>query len=339
MTTPISLLKNRRTVQTSPMPDGGTFYGRPEPAPAYKLGQALVGVAAPFVGNMDFALQQQKLKQQQDEADMEFQKFLMSRGKDQAVENYYNSIAGAFEGSTGAPGSLSALGNLDTEGYTDYSPEDYILKKKETKVRGIPTLIDVPELKPDFSDSQLKSLNDSVSVLQILDDIEKTSPKMKTGAFSGRFDQNIPFNQKYMALMGTPEEAQFKSDLTDLSTTYASAKTGAQRGFKEIQWLSSAIPTGDLPSDKLTAVASKARERMSINMRNMLISAEKNGVRLGGYRSTLNELIKQYPLDKHPFGAIEKKDKPKISDEKKVEYNKLRASGMSKEEAMKKAGF
>lgn len=41
------------------------------------IGQAMSGVSAPFVGDMDYALKQAQLQQQRDLADMEFQKFLI----------------------------------------------------------------------------------------------------------------------------------------------------------------------------------------------------------------------------------------------------------------------
>lgn len=54
------------------------------------LGQALSGIAAPFVGNMDFALEQAKLQQQREEADMEFQKYLI--GNKTRMDYYGNGV-------------------------------------------------------------------------------------------------------------------------------------------------------------------------------------------------------------------------------------------------------
>lgn len=49
------------------------------------LGKSLSGVSAPFVGDMDWAVKQQQLQQKADQADMEFQRYMMISGSGKSV--------------------------------------------------------------------------------------------------------------------------------------------------------------------------------------------------------------------------------------------------------------
>lgn len=109
--TRVSLLSNRRSATATDIGNGEMMY-RSDPAPAYKLGKALSGISAPFVGNMNWAIEQAALDQQRNEADMEFQKWLMSKNPtiaDQVIQA--GKVAEAYKnmGVTLPPGSFNGV--------------------------------------------------------------------------------------------------------------------------------------------------------------------------------------------------------------------------------------
>jgi len=180
-----------------------------------------------------------------------------------------------------------------------------------------------------------KTIEDTIQTISLMGNISKASKtgKFKTGYMS-EYSQNAPFHKARMSLLGTPEQAQFKSDLTDAQAAYASARTGAQRGFKEIGWLEPAMPSGDTPPEQLFAVADRASERMELNLRNTLMSSKKQGYDICEYEDTLNELMDKYPLEEYPFG-LSKESKQNISPE--VARQLLRESNDDKDKARKLA--
>lgn len=166
-----------------------------------------------------------------------------------------------------------------------------------------------------------KVIDDLVSVIGILDQISQKAQtgKYKTG-FGSAYSQTAPFQKARMSLFGKPEEATFKSDLTDAQAAYASAKTGAQRGFKEIAWLESAMPSGDTPPKQLSAIADRARERLELNLRNAILSAKKSGIDTSQYEDTLNDLISAYPLEEYQFGIKQSANIGKTPNSMKSKY-------------------
>lgn len=117
----------------------------------------------------------------------------------------------------------------------------------------------------------------------------------KTGPMSVRFTPNdIPFGRRYAAQVSSPEESQFASDLTAVGATYAKAESGAARGFKEIEYLATAMPTGILPPDQFIAVAESAIGRQIVNMENAVNSLRQSGYDVTEYDNRLNEYKQKY---------------------------------------------
>lgn len=61
-----------------------SYQGR-QPGLLTGIGRALSGVSAPFLGDFEYAMKQQKLQQQTDEADNEFRRYLLMSGKGQQI--------------------------------------------------------------------------------------------------------------------------------------------------------------------------------------------------------------------------------------------------------------
>lgn len=182
----------------------------------------------------------------------------------------------------------------------------YIISRKEITRSGIketPLIKETNVKIKSMPSSKQKVIDDLISGIGILDQISQKSQtgKYKTGYMSA-YSQTSPFHKARMSLRGKPEEAAFKADLTDAQAAYASARTGAQRGFKEIAWLESAMPSGDTPPEQLSALSSRARERLELNLRNALLSAQKTGIDVSQYEDNINDLLDAYPIEKYQFG-------------------------------------
>lgn len=247
------------------------------------------------------------------------------------------SISELVPGREEAPSlNLESLGVAAGSSVESYDPRDMIMKPTLRNVRigntSVPRMINVATPKEAPDEKQSAAIQSALNTIQLLDSIgqQSKSKNVKTGPMEFRFDQNIPFNQKIMAARGTPEELTLKSDLTNVVSAYTSAQTGASRGFKEIGWLAAAMPSADLynegDTNQLELVTKRAKERMEINTRNMLISLEKSNKGLFGYRTDLDKLLEKYPLDKYPFsGTGEQQAQPIESEQQEKPSERLSA--------------
>ena len=127
------------------------------------IGQALSGIAAPFVGDMEFALKQQQLRQKAEEADMEFQKYLVGMGRSKFIFT---------TDETGRPVMIGDIGrgNQYVSPTMTMTPEDRTNREATAASR--------------------KKLNDALpnvaSTLSAFDDLERLSndlPDFKPGAY------------------------------------------------------------------------------------------------------------------------------------------------------------
>lgn len=79
------------------------------------IGQALSGISAPFVGDMDYAIKQAKLQQERDQADLEFQKYII-RNRGTTGVYQIDPISGQLEQAATVPyGSKVYKGVLSPE--------------------------------------------------------------------------------------------------------------------------------------------------------------------------------------------------------------------------------
>ena len=139
---------------------------------------------------------------------------------------------------------------------------------------------------------QLTVLNNTEKAMTILQDIIQDMEKnqYRTGPLSPRFYKTNVGNAA-MQYFGTTKESDFKKKVSDYANAYANAQTGAQRGFKEIQWLNAAIPETfqDVP-DKFLSAAKSSMERLRDNRENMRTLLGESGYQVDGGTSASGPL-------------------------------------------------
>ena len=99
---------------------------------------------------------------------------------------------------------------------------------------------------------------------------EMKKGQFKTGPLSPRFHRGTIGNVA-MQYRGTVPEADFKAANERFVNEYITAQTGAQRGFKEMQWLGTAIPNvGEQIPEKFLPIAMKTLEELNANRKQMV---------------------------------------------------------------------
>lgn len=140
---------------------------------------------------------------------------------------------------------------------------------------------------------QLKAIEDtnkSITRLQgLIKDMQEN--KHKTGPLSPRFFRGNLGNVA-MQYSKDAKGANFKAANERFINEYLTAQTGAQRGFKEIQWLSTAVPNPatDLPENYINKANSTLAELES--NRNSMIQTLKDA----GYNYEPKDKQKEDPL-------------------------------------------
>ncbi len=240
---------------------------------------------------------------------------------------YYKSLTKYMEESPFISGgqATSTGYNPLTQFMTDpnLTEEDYILKPTKVSVRGLPQITNVPTPKDTLSSEQDETIRDITKTLNQLDRVEELSPQVTTGYIEGRkFEPQFPFNRLLMGINPPKEDIEFKSTLTQAKASHAKSESGVQRGFKEIEFLKMAMPDPTYNPTGFLASTQEAKRRTELNLRNVLIAADRQGKRLGiEYRQMMQDLIEKYPLEQIPFGIkktikIETpEDLSKLSDE------------------------
>ena len=125
----------------------------------------------------------------------------------------------------------------------------------------------------------LESTDKAITRLQKLIQVQQEK-QYKTGPMSPRFYSGNLGNVA-MQYAGSPEERVFKAENQRFTNDYITAQTGAQRGFKEVQWLQNAIPNPaqDTPENYL-ANAQSALEDLQRNKTQMLQTLKDAGYRV-----------------------------------------------------------
>lgn len=200
------------------------------------------------------------------------------------VDKRSGRLLNRVEGSVSAVGAPEANWMLKSQGIQ-------MLKSGQTPPEGVKWLDDTGKSGGKLPQQQLTAINNAKTTIDLLRNVvdKSSSGKFDTGPTSLRYHSGT-FGNPYMNVMGSPEEASFKSDLTDTNAAYASARTGAQRGFKEIQWLAPAMPNGEMKPAALQAVGKQAMQRMAINLNNLITSAKSTGYDVSEFENYLADL-------------------------------------------------
>jgi len=178
---------------------------------------------------------------------------------------------------TQATPGLPSIPNLTGQAPAGMEVQSVTLGGKSPTVRLAPSKVP-PKPRPVPSGQMvvLESTNKAISRLQRLIQLQQEK-QFKTGPLSPRFYRGNIGNAA-MQYLGTPEERVFKAENERFVNDYITAQTGAQRGFKEMTWLQTAIPSPsqDTPENYLVN-AQSALEDLIRNRDQMLQMLEETG--------------------------------------------------------------
>ncbi len=146
------------------------------------------------------------------------------------------------------------------------SPNALVVPKTdEAKPRKLPS----PQL------TAINQLMDTISKAETLKSMSETG-KYKTGPMALMYS-DLPGASTFRGIKATPEEANFKALLQDFSASYITSKTGAQRGFKEMQWLESAMPNWRMAPNQFQKVSDGVISQLEKNLNTMIKNAKSAG--------------------------------------------------------------
>ena len=141
---------------------------------------------------------------------------------------------------------------------------------------------------------QLTALKSTNQAIRRLKKVMQTQQEKgyQTGPLSPRFYRGAAGNLA-MQYRGTPDERAFKAEVERFTNDYITAQTGAQRGFKEMDWLKTAIPnaSADIP-ENFQANAASALQDLEDNRTQMLQMLEETGYRVPKFTEDNTDRVK-----------------------------------------------
>lgn len=143
---------------------------------------------------------------------------------------------------------------------------------------------------PDSDKDTLSSLGNSIGIMGAIKD--KAGP-MGVSPMSLRYGTS-PIANEYGKYTLNPEQSQFKADLTEAVNQYLKAQTGVQRGFKEISFLSSALPEGRQKPENFTANAEAVIGRSIMQMEHIVDALKKSGYDTTQFEGDVQKYKEQY---------------------------------------------
>jgi hypothetical protein len=108
--------------------------------------------------------------------------------------------------------------------------------------KGIQQRTLVPTRKKDLTADEENRINATQNLIGIIDRMDKLvdTGKIKSGATAYQYGKG--FGTGALSAKGSQEEQELRQLITEMQGQYLTAKTGAQRGFPEIQFLLPAMP-------------------------------------------------------------------------------------------------
>ena len=199
-------------------------------------------------------------------------------------------------------------------------PEDFRQVPKVREVGGVLTQQPEWERKedPDRTEADVvMQIDRTLDLLGWMKD-EFKEGKYQTGPLQWRWSDKLPGSSTYMKIAGTPEEQSFKQINQRMLQAYLLAQSGVQRGFKEITWLSSAIPnTEQNPEAFLESIDTFTKE-LGMNRQNVVGHLRQRGKAVGGIKDYFRvvpedvyEISSNQPKAKTPIPGISSGDKLK----------------------------
>lgn len=157
---------------------------------------------------------------------------------------------------------------------------------------------------PDSDKDTLGALGSTINLMSsIKNRVADPTNKLGVDPNSFRYENNALMNEYGKRVM-TPEQSQFKADITDATNQYLKAQSGVQRGFKEIEFLKSAFPEPRSKSENFIANAEGVIGRSIAQMDFVVDALRKSGYDttdfendLNGYKQKYADLISRYAGD------------------------------------------
>jgi hypothetical protein len=151
----------------------------------------------------------------------------------------------------------SNISGLETPlgGATNYPNSDYLIKQKVVNVRGIPTIQNIPELKPALPSSEARAfqgilnteliLNQNLAMLEKDKSLEKYMSPFEPKAWKGGNPIGAWGNLLIKINPKDKNWGAFKAETDKAFQTFRKETTGAQAALAELGWLAPDYPEAD----------------------------------------------------------------------------------------------
>lgn len=209
--------------------------------------------------------------------------------KDKATANYYNSLADTIKG-----GGLSSLSIEDDSessdimskfGISEEESEDYFLKPRMVRNRGVTSSVAFPERKKELSQ---KTVEDIASISSTVSDLMKnleTQESKKFNSGPGITTRSGAVGDITAQFFRGPEFTSWKSDVGRSFQKYRKWATGVAAGYPELQLLAPNFPkTTDTP-EVFKQKTMSAVDDMDRNKKIFLDYLSKSNYATSQYRS------------------------------------------------------
>lgn len=167
--------------------------------------------------------------------------------KDAAMANYYNSLAKTIEGG-GITGNNVNPDEMDKFGIPQEQLEDYYLKPRMIRNRGVTSSVAFPERKRDLSQ---KTVEDIATITSTASDLMKNLQTQEEKNFNsgpGITTRSGAVGDITAQFFRGPEFTSWKSDVGRAFQKYRKWATGVAAGYPELQILAPNFPkTTDIP--------------------------------------------------------------------------------------------
>jgi hypothetical protein len=267
------------------------------------LGQALTGVSAAFSGDSQWLQRQQKIDQEQYQADLEFKAKLMQQRmtmqENQSQKALRDAQTKVLDAQAKYFDSQSNGGSL--AGGIDYPyPEDIQMTPKTTVYKGIPKTTLVPELKKEVSQNELTTLGGISSTVSDLQKNIDTLNKYNITPGPGLSTSGLPGADLYSQFTKSKEFNTWKADTGRTFQKYRKWATGVAAGYPELQLLAPTFPKASDTKENFISKSVSAMDDMNRNKEIVLDYLNKAGYRTGELRGV--------PATSNTVSSISKND-------------------------------
>lgn len=198
-------------------------------------------------------------------------------------------------------------------------PSDLILKPQTRTMRGVPMIINVPELKPALGATEtnnVQSLRKVASTLaanmKMIDpSIEKKMSFLNLGAHRGGLANAVSKVNEMAGDKDEPKFATFKAEVDKAFQQYRKETTGAAAALAELGWIAPDLPEASDSKKRFVEKTITAIQRFAEGEKLLLDTYGQRGSRISELKkgSLENTLLKQMQQETGKFEAGERRTK------------------------------